>query len=417
MSYEEIRRAPGALGDPGRMVQSLPGIASQQDERNDIVARGGNPIENLTTVDGIEVPNLNHFASQGASGGAISMLSAETISSLTFIAGGIPSQYGNRLSSALEVSLREGSRRRFQAEADISSGGAGLIVEGPLGKSGSWMASARRSYLDLVAGAFGEAAVPVYSNYLLKGVKDLGSWGRLSLVSLGGTDSLDETEAQIDAKNPKSHSVDSSAWRSVTGLGLQTFLGAKGVLNLTASYAPDSYSADGTERSLGAITSRNRSNEAETTLKGELALQLGARVVLRAGASAKYFSGHYELAQPMGQQDDFSADTTRTNAFETDVRFDTDQEGGFAQVTISPHSRAAHARGTDRPLRLRRQVVRHATRQSRSAPGPGTRSLRHLRSLHADAALRADDGDRGEPRPFADASGSRHRGPGLHTPP
>jgi hypothetical protein len=339
MSYEEIRRAPGALGDVGRMVQALPGVASHQDDRNDIIARGGSPIENLVTVDGIEVPNVNHFASQGASGGAISMLSAETISGATFIAGGLPSQYGNRLSSALEIALREGSRRRLQVESDLGLGGAGLILEGPLGKRGSWLVSARRSYLDLVAGAFSKSAIPLYSNYLVKAVHDLGGWGRLSLLSLGGTDAFNELGSTISADDPEAHSVDMSSWRSVTGLNLQTFLGARGVLNASASYALGGYRVDDQERALGRITSSNRSSEGEATLRSDLTLQLAPRVALRAGLAAKRFSSHYDLDQPGGWQNDFSADPRRVNAFTTDARDATDQEGGYAQLTLSPHPR------------------------------------------------------------------------------
>ncbi len=187
MNQEEVRRAPGALGDVGRMIQALPGVGARDDQRNDIVARGGSPSENLTLVDGLEVPNLSHFGGQGASGGPITMLNAEAVSDVSFLAGGFPASYENRLSSVLEVGLREGGRERFEAEFDLSMAGAGLLAEGPLGKRGSWLISGRRSYLDLIAGAYGiEGAVPQYSNYQAKLVYDLSPAHTLSLISLGG---------------------------------------------------------------------------------------------------------------------------------------------------------------------------------------------------------------------------------------
>jgi hypothetical protein len=99
MGYEEVRRAPGALGDVGRLIQSLPGAIARDDGRNDIVARGGSPTENLMLVDGLEIPNISHFGSQGGSGGPITMLNTEAISDVNFMAGGFPAPYGQRLSS------------------------------------------------------------------------------------------------------------------------------------------------------------------------------------------------------------------------------------------------------------------------------------------------------------------------------
>jgi hypothetical protein len=137
MSYEDVRRAPGALGDVGRMLQALPSAMVRDDMRNDIVARGGSPSENLILVDGIEVPNLSHFGAQGVSGGAISILNAELISDVDFMAGGFPAPYGQRLSSVLEVGLREGSREHFESEFDLGIAGAGFVAEGPIGKRGA----------------------------------------------------------------------------------------------------------------------------------------------------------------------------------------------------------------------------------------------------------------------------------------
>lgn len=335
MNYDEIRRAPGAIGDLGRMVQALPGVAAIQDERNDIVARGGNPIENVTTVDGFEVPNINHFGSQGASGGVISMLSAETVSEASFIAGGLPPDRGDRLSSALDVTLREGSRNRFQAETEIGMGGAGAILEGPLGRDGSWLASVRRSYLDLVAPAFGAGAVPDYANYLVKGVKDLGRWGRIRFVSLGGNDSYD-TRTTAPTDDSVDELVDMTSWRTVTGLSLQKYLGAKGTLDVAAAYSATGFSVDNLSYSNPSLETKNDSREDGLSLRASLTLQLARGATLRAGGVVRRLSSDYVLEQPEGWDDEFSTDDTPVNAFSTSTHDTTRQQGGFAQLAISP---------------------------------------------------------------------------------
>ena len=94
--------------DVFRLVQSLPGVVTTNDQRNDIVARGGSPSENLILVDGFEVPTVNHFGAQGTTGGPISMLNNELVRDANFLAGGFPAQHGERLSSVMDIRLREG---------------------------------------------------------------------------------------------------------------------------------------------------------------------------------------------------------------------------------------------------------------------------------------------------------------------
>ena len=139
LSYEEIRRAAGAIGDVLRSTQALPGVAITNDQRNDLVVRGGSPSENLVLIDNIEVPSLNHFGAQNTSGGPISMLNTEFLSDASFYSGGFSAKYGNRLSSVLDISLREGSKERRMLQI-LKWGSPALVVasEGPLGDKGSF---------------------------------------------------------------------------------------------------------------------------------------------------------------------------------------------------------------------------------------------------------------------------------------
>jgi hypothetical protein len=334
MNQEEVRRAPGALGDVNRMIQALPGVGPRDDQRNDIVARGGSPSENLTLVDGLEVPSLSHFGAQGASGGPITMLNAEAISDVQFLAGGFPACYDNRLSSVLEVGLREGSREKFEAEFDLGMAGAGLLAEGPLGKHGSWLLTGRRSYLDLIAGAYGLDAVPQYANYEAKVVYDLSARHRLSLVSLGGWDQMNYDPDVDDDDQPSNIKVESSGWRTLTGLTLRSLLGTSGFTTLSVGHVLNNYSSEAWDKDLeGQLIERNHSLEGQTTARGDLTLRLPHGGWLKAGASAKRLDATLDIQLPIGTENSFSVDATRINELAIDRHVRDWQYGAYLQLS------------------------------------------------------------------------------------
>lgn len=333
MSVEDVRRAPGALGDVSRMLQSLPSVMVRDDTRNDIIARGGSPSENLILVDGLEVPNLSHFGSQGTSGGAISMLNADLINGVDFMAGGFPAPYGNRLSSVLEVGLREGNREKFASKLDLGIAGAGFVAEGPIAKKGSWIASARRSYLDVVAPAFHLSDVPLYSNYQAKATYDLTARNMLSLVSLGGWEKIHQDVALTDTADPEATVDDHVGWRTATGLNLRTLIGTSGVGTLSVAYAENAYNNDVWDKTLDRqLVEHNRSREREATAKYDVAYEARGLGTIRAGAYAKRLSPQLDISQPLGVENPLSEDPTRINASAIDTRFSTWQGGGYLQL-------------------------------------------------------------------------------------
>ncbi len=148
---EEIRRAPGSAGDINRILFSLPSVGKVNDLTTNLVVRGGSPNETGYLIDNIEIPNINHYPTQGSSGGALALLNVDLIQDVEFSTGGLSAAYGDRLSGVLDVSLREGNRNEFDGQLDFNMSGAGAIFEGPLGSDrGSWLVSARRSFLDLM---------------------------------------------------------------------------------------------------------------------------------------------------------------------------------------------------------------------------------------------------------------------------
>lgn len=185
---EEIRQLPGGFGDVVRAVSILPGVAQPSGGRNDLIVRGGAPSENLYLIDGLEIPNINHFGTQGAGGGPLSYINLNFVESTTFSTGGFGARYGDRLSSVLTLDLRDGRKDRWGGLATLSASQFGLDIEGPTGKNGSTYFSARRSYLDFIFKANGFGFVPEYWDFLTKTRQKLGKQDEISLIAVGAID-------------------------------------------------------------------------------------------------------------------------------------------------------------------------------------------------------------------------------------
>jgi TonB-dependent Receptor Plug Domain/Carboxypeptidase regulatory-like domain len=192
VSSSDILLSAGALQDVSRYVQTLPGVVlGTNDSRNDLIVRGGSPLENLYIVDNVEIPNINTFANFASAGGTVSILDAQLIQDVTFLTGGFPASYGNRTSSVLQTTLREGNRERVSGRATVGFAGAGIVAEGPIASGrGSWIVSGRRSFLDLVTDDIGFGGVPVQYTVNGKVVFDLNARHRLWLLNVTGIDEV-----------------------------------------------------------------------------------------------------------------------------------------------------------------------------------------------------------------------------------
>lgn len=184
----EIMRNPGGNRDISKVVQSLPGVASTVGFRNDILIRGGGPNENRFFLDGIEVPNINHFATQGASGGPVGMLNVNFIREVDVISGAFPSNRGNALSSVFEFKQKDGDPNKMNYTFMLGSSDVGLTLDGPIGENSSIIFSARRSYLQFLFKALKLPFLPTYNDAQLKYQVRLGKKDRLSIIGLGAYD-------------------------------------------------------------------------------------------------------------------------------------------------------------------------------------------------------------------------------------
>lgn len=202
-SREEIRRAPGSAEDVNRLVQALPSVGmGGDDQRNDVIVRGGNPMENLFLVDGHPIHNINHFGSQGSTGGPIGLIHVDFIDQVQFSPGGFDSRFGDRLSAVMDIHFREGSRRSVEGEAMVSMAGIGLEMEGPLARGrGSWLLGARRSYLELLKEQIGYAKAPVMADLGGKFTLDLDSSWQLAGLLLSGANGIRFTTEEDPDQN------------------------------------------------------------------------------------------------------------------------------------------------------------------------------------------------------------------------
>ena len=265
LSHEEIRRSPGSAQDISRLIQAMPSVNMNNDQRNDLIVRGGSPTENLTIVDHIEIPNINHFPTQGASGGPIGLLNVDLIDDANFYAGGFSAAYGDRLSSVLAIELREGNRDEFDGELNMGMAGAGLILEGPVERGrGAWILSGRRSYLDLIVGAIGTGAVPQYSDVQGKFTYDLAPRHKLSTLGIGGFDHIDISPEDQDENDDR---VINDANQYVLGTNWQWLWSDRGFSNTSLALTYADFRIDVTDGDSAAPLFNNNSQERELALR------------------------------------------------------------------------------------------------------------------------------------------------------
>ena len=188
---QEIENSPGANRDISRIVQSYPGVAfSPIGYRNDLIVRGGSPSENRFYLDGIEIPNINHFSTQGASGGPVGILNADLIREVNFYTGAFPTDKGNALSSVLDFKLRDGDMERNSLKATLGASEVSLASNGHLGKKTSYLFSVRQSYLQFLFDMLGLPFLPTFTDAQFKLKTRFDARNELTVLGLGGIDKM-----------------------------------------------------------------------------------------------------------------------------------------------------------------------------------------------------------------------------------
>lgn len=192
----EIKRNPGGNRDISIVIRSFPGVTSTASFRNDLIIRGGSPNENRFYLDDVEIPNINHFATQGASGGPASILNVDFIQEVDFYSGALPANRTNALSSVFNFKQIDGREDRLGLTATIGATDIGATLEGPLSDKTTFLFSARRSYLQFLFDALELPFLPTYNDFNLKVKTKINQSNELTLIGVGA---IDQFKLNLDA--------------------------------------------------------------------------------------------------------------------------------------------------------------------------------------------------------------------------
>lgn len=191
ISLGDIEKIPGSNKDISRIVRSYPGVSySPIGYRNDLIVRGGGPFENVFFIDGVEIPNINHFATQGASGGPVSILNSDLIREISFYTGAFPSNRGGALSSVMDITLRDGNKEKQSFKAVVGASEVGISASGHFGPKTTYIASVRQSYLQLLFRLLGLPMLPNYIDGQFKVKTKIDDRNELVFLGLAGFDDL-----------------------------------------------------------------------------------------------------------------------------------------------------------------------------------------------------------------------------------
>lgn len=296
-SQEEIRRSPGGFEDVVRSLSVLPGIAQADAGRNDLVVRGGAPSENLYVVDGFEIPNINHFGTQGSTGGPISFINLDFVKDVSFSTGGFPVLYGDKLSSTLTINLREGDNQNFGGKGTLSATLFGLDLEGPIaGNNSSFIFSARRSYLDFIFKAAGFSFVPEYYDIFSKFDYQIDNKNSVGFLFINAIDNVKFFNDSPEKRNNNARILGSDQLQYIAGLKYRRVF-RDGFMNLRLYRNFTDYNTRQSDSLLNLIF-KNISREEENNIQLDVVHKFLQNLEMNFGASAKFIEFDADILFP-----------------------------------------------------------------------------------------------------------------------
>jgi hypothetical protein len=284
LTIEEIKSSPGGNFDISKAIQVLPGVGGGVGGgsfRNDIVIRGGGSNENVFYLDGIEVPVINHFQTQGSSGGPQGILNVSFIEDVKLSSSAFDARYDNALSSVFQFKQKNGNPNNLQGNIRLSATELATTFEGPLSKNTTFLASARKSYLDLLFKALDVPIRPNYWDFQTKINHKFNNKTSLTFIGLGAIDSF--SFAVIDSYTPEKAATVNSApiinqWNYTVGLSLKRLIN-NGFWNLSISrntFDNDIKKYEDNEnKATSPITLDLNSNEIENKLRFDVNKSIG----------------------------------------------------------------------------------------------------------------------------------------------
>ena len=298
----EIETNPGSNRDISIVIQSFPGVATIPSFRNDIVVRGGGPSENVFYLDDIEIPTINHFSTQGASGGAVGIINADLLKEVNFYTGSFPSNHSNALSSVFELTQIEGNKEKPKFRFSVGASEMSLTADGPVGKNNSYILSVRRSYLQFLFDALGLPFLPTFTDYQFKWKTRFNNRNELKIISIGA---LDEFALNTGIENPDeeqeyilTYLPTNEQWNYTVGAvykhftknGFQTFVLSRNMLNNTSYKYPENDESLAKTFDYKSQEIENKFRFEETYIKGNFRLNFSLNTEY-----VKYNNNTYQL--------------------------------------------------------------------------------------------------------------------------
>ncbi|MBK9736684.1 MAG: TonB-dependent receptor [Saprospiraceae bacterium] len=246
IGVSEIKRSPGGNRDISRVIQSLPGVTSTASFRNDLIIRGGAPNENRFYIDDVEIPVINHFSTQGSSGGPAGIINVDFVREVDFFSGAFPANRGNTLSSVFNFKYKDGRDDRIGFTATAGASDIGFTLDGPIGKKSTFLVSARRSYLQFLFKAIGLPFLPTYNDFNVKYKYKINAKNEIYFIGLGAIDDFTINKEANDTE-AKQNLIDrlpvNTQWNYTNGLvykrygahGFTTFVLSRNMLNNEAT--------------------------------------------------------------------------------------------------------------------------------------------------------------------------------------
>lgn len=318
VGVQQIEKSPGANRDVSKIVQSYPGVAfSPAGYRNDLIVRGGSPSENKFYVDGIEIPNINHFSTQGSSGGPVGILNADLIREIEFYTGAFPSQRSGALSSIMEVELKDGDLDKQSFKATLGASEVALSGSGHISDRTTYLFSVRQSYLQLLFRMIGLPFLPNFIDGQLKVEHKLSDNDELMFLGLVGLDNMTlneegttETSEYILGYLPQIEQdtyVGGVRYRHFDGDNSYSLVMSHSyVNNLNLKYR------DNDDSDPDNLTLRLLSQDHKSTLRNENRNTLSSLFTLRYGAQLEY--NQFGI-------DSYTLSTVGSNYYDTSLNF------------------------------------------------------------------------------------------------
>ncbi len=302
IGIDQIEKSAGANRDISKVIQSFPGVGSTVSFRNDIIVRGGGPSENKFYIDGIEIPTINHFSTQGASGGPVGILNVDFIREVDFYSSAFPSARGNALSSIMEFKQKDGSNDKADFKAVLGASELAFSASGPLSEKTTAFASVRRSYLQFLFQALDLPFLPTFTDFQFKTKTRINEKNEISFLGFGAIDNfklIGKASETADNQYILSYLPVNKQWNYTIGTNYKHFFG-KSFLTLVASRSHLNNEAikyrDNIESSENLILDY-QSQEVENKFRAELDTKAG-NIRFNTGVSldaAHYSNSTYRL--------------------------------------------------------------------------------------------------------------------------